>query len=158
VTLGGFAGRTVTPQLRIGWELTLIQEREDALLVVFEGGGGWALSTSLEPDSEGNPGFSWFFEHSLQAGLGYRQVFAEDFAWGFKVVSGPAWVGARSPGLPGERQLIGLLEARLEIGHYFGSTQVGLTGGLQTVFGHVAHRYASHGAGGVMFGIFANWR
>lgn len=158
VSLTGIAGRTVTPQLRLAWEVTLIQERVDALLFVLEGGGGWAISTSLEPDGEGNPGLSWFFEHTIQAGVGYRQLFSQDWAFGFRLTAGPAWVGARSPGLEDERALIGLVEGQIELGRYFGSTQVGLLGGLQTVMNHRAHQYASHGAGGVLFGIFANWR
>jgi hypothetical protein len=158
VTLGGFAGRTVTPQLRLEWEFTLIQERADALMFVLQGGGGWALSTTLTPDEQGNPGLSWFFEHTVQAGIGYRQEFAQDWAFGFKVTAGPGWVGARSPGLDDERALIGLVEGRVEVGRYFGTTQVGLLGGLQTVMKHQARQYASHGAGGVLFGLFVNWR
>lgn len=158
VSLTGIAGRAVTPQLRVGWEWTLIQERVDALLFVVEGAAGWAVSTSLQPDDEGNPGVSWFFEHTLQAGLGYRQVLGQDWAFGFKLTAGPGWVGARSPGLDDERALIGLVEGRFELGRFFGSTQVGVMGGIQTVMSHRVHRYASHGAGGVLFGIFANWR
>lgn len=158
VTLGGFAGRTFTPQVRISWEWTFIQERSDALMVVLSGGGGWAASTADQPDSDGNAPISWFFEQTVQAGLGYRGVFAEDWAWGFKVTAGPAWVGARSPGLADDRETIGLVEGLLEIGHYIGTVQVGVTGGLQTVMQHPARSYASHGAGGVMFGLFTNWR
>lgn len=158
VMLGVIAGRSVTPQLRVGWELTVLQERRDALMFELEAGGGWAVSTTLDPDNEGHAGASWFFEHSIQAGMGYRDLFSENFAWGFRLTGGPAWIGARSPGLPDERNLIGVVEGRLELGHYFDSVQVGVTGGFQSIVGQGARRYAPSAAGGGVFGIFVNWR
>lgn len=159
LTLAGVLGRTTTPQLRLGWEWTFIQEREDALMGVLEGGGGTSLSTPDQPDlNEGVPAISWFSYTTVQAGLGYRDVFAQDWAWGFKLIAGPAWARARSPGLADDHQLIGLVEGRLELGHYFGPVQVGLTGGVQEVMGHPAREYASYGAGGLVLGIFTNWR
>src|SRR5687767_276987 len=38
--VGSFFNDAVTPQLRAQWQYTLLQERVDALVVFFEGGGG----------------------------------------------------------------------------------------------------------------------
>ena len=91
VFLGTYVNQgAVVPQARLLWQLTFVQARNDALVGINEGGGGFGLT-----HPEGVSGLlvpyrmTSFYEHTLLIGLGYRATYANNFHWGFQFLTGP---------------------------------------------------------------------
>jgi hypothetical protein len=149
----------VVPQARIQWQLTLFQDRRDALVFVVEGGLGYSV---VLPDSavEGaNVPFSSFYSHTAMAGMGYRNQNPSGWHWGFQVTAGPVWYGARYQGFADEDRLGGLLEGRVHIGHKVSKTVVvGVAGGYSEPFSVSRRSVARDFLGGALVGFFADWR
>jgi hypothetical protein len=152
---GAFVGTyaragAVTPQARVQWQWTLIQDRKDALVLVAEGGGGWAAALPDTVDA--------FYEHTLMVGGAYRNQSPSGFHWGFQVTGGPLWYGAHLREVPDERYTVGLVEGRVHLGYQVGRVALGVSGGYGEPFGHRRRSVASRHLGGLLVGVFADWR
>lgn len=158
VFFGTFVGKSVTPQLRVNWELVLLQERLDALMLVFEGGVGWAASTATEPDELGHPGIGSLYQQSLQLGLGYRETSSSGFDWGFQITIGAGFFGATSPGLPADHRILPIVEGRIQAGWKVGHFELGASGGVQQLLREPPGSYVAPRAGGLLLGMYLEWR
>jgi hypothetical protein len=148
----------VTPEPRLQWQITFFEDRQDALVLVLEGGPGYALvlpDTALEgTDIPVNS----FYENTLMAGVGYRNQARDGWHWGFQVTGGPLWYGAHLTNVDDERYTVGLVEGRVHIGYAFGPVVLGVAGGFGEPFSYSKHSVARLMTGGVLLGFFADWR
>jgi hypothetical protein len=134
----------------VQWQLTLFQDRRDALVFVLEGGGGYAVGLPDTVDA--------FYEHTVMVGGAYRNQSPSGFHWGFQVTGGPLWYGAHLRDLPDERSTVGLVEGRVHLGYQVGRVAFGVSGGYGEPFSHRRRRAASAYLGGLLVGLFADWR
>lgn len=164
--LGLGAATTLTAEGRVQWELTVVQQRVDALIVYAGVGGGLGLSLSSRV------GFSGRFQAleslnraTAQFGVGYRGD-RGDWSWGFQVGAGPLLYGARYLPDPDqgrlfddEQHVVGWVEGRAQIGYRFTPA---VAGGLALSFGSGLGRpraaYAYDYLSGWIFGIYVDWR
>jgi len=148
----------ITPQPRLQWEFTFFEDRKDSLVALVEGGIGYAV---VRPDTalEGYdvPVYT-FYEHTAMVGLGYRNDSPDGLHWGFQVTGGPFWYGAHLGNLDNEHYTVGLVEGRIQIGHTVGPLVLGVSGGIGEPFSFSKHSVARFMAGGVLLGLFADWR
>ncbi|MDY7232527.1 hypothetical protein [Hyalangium rubrum] len=151
-------GGTVTPQARIQWQLTVFQDRKDALVLVLEGGGGFAVALPDTVVAGADEPIDSFHEHTVQVGGGYRNQSPSGFHWGFQVTAGPLWYGAHLRNLPDERYSAGLLEGRVHLGYQLGRVALGVSGGYGEPFSYRRRSVAAPYAGGLLLGVFADWR
>lgn len=148
----------VTPQVRLQWQFTLYQARKDALVLLAEGGLGYAVGF---PDTvvEGfDAPMDSLYENTLMVGGGYRNQSPGGVHWGFQVTAGPMWYGAHFRDLPDERYTVGLLEGRIHIGHQLGPLVLGASVGYGEPFNFKRRSIARQYTGGFLMGIFADWR
>lgn len=149
----------VVPQARIQWQLTLFQDRRDALVFAVEGGVGFAAALPDSAVEGANVPFSSFYAHTGMVGLGYRNQNPSGWHWGFQVVAGPVWYGANYEGFADEDRMGGLLEGRVHIGHKVSKTLVvGVAGGYAEPFSVSRRSVARDFLGGLLVGFFADWR
>ncbi|MBI3182997.1 MAG: hypothetical protein HYZ28_12745 [Myxococcales bacterium] len=156
-SLALYTREAVTPSIQLAWELDLLEQKHDALVLVAVGGGGYAISMAKVGPMLDVP-MTFFYQHLLAVGLGYRSVRADGFQWGLHVVSGPLLYGARFEGPPAEHFVIGTLEGRVQAGWRAGSVTFGLTLGVCQPFDYPPKSYAGELVGGLLFGAYANWR
>jgi hypothetical protein len=162
--LGAFFNGPQTLQFRASWEFVFAPERIDALELVLDAGGGWAMGVPNRPDADGNPALSSFFEHTVQAGLGYRRLRKQGFYWGAQITVGPEWYGATGVGLgPDNKPLgvehytVGVVEGRAQLGWWVGKAAVGLSIGLQQAMAHPPPSFSYNYVGGFGAGMFVHW-
>ena len=149
----------VVPQARIQWQLTLFQDRRDALVFAVEGGLGFSASLPDTAVEGSNVPFSNFYSHTAMAGLAYRNQNPSGWHWGFQVTAGPVWYGATFAGGVEEDRMGGILEGRVHIGRKVtDALVVGVAGGYSEPFSVARRSVARDYLGGVLVGFFADWR
>jgi hypothetical protein len=148
----------VTLQPRVQWQLTFFQDRKDALVLLLEGGVGYAAALPDTAVQGADVPVDAFHAHSLMVGAGYRNQSPSGLHWGFQVTSGPLWYGAHFRGLPDERHLAGLVEGRVHLGHRVGPLVLGGSVGYGEPFNFRRSSVARQYAGGLLLGLFADWR
>ncbi|WP_164000900.1 hypothetical protein [Pyxidicoccus caerfyrddinensis] len=161
---GVFLGTTVrqgavTPRVKVQWQLTFFQDRNDAFALLLEGGLGWAAAF---PDPEaGAPQtqLGSYYEHTALVGVGYRNQRTGGAHWGFQVTGGPVFYGAHfDGGAPADHRTTGILEGRIHLGYQWGATGVGAAVGYSEPFGLKKRSLGRYFVGGPMFGLFMDWR
>jgi hypothetical protein len=153
----GLAQDTVTPLGRLGWEITLNQQRGDALVVVGELGGGAAAVTSQRVGLYGSDRVE-SLRHGLAAvGIAYRGD-RGPWNWGVHATVGPLWYHARLSTLPTENYVVGWIEGRAQIGYRIGKVATGISLGYGSGFSEPVRSYTYRFTGGLMLGLYANWR
>ncbi len=162
---GSFLGTYVrngalTPQVRLQWQLTLFEQRKDALVLLVDGGVGWAANfpataTTVEGFAARTDSF---YEHTAMVGVGYRNQAPSGFHWGFQVTGGPVWYGAHFRNLPHESETAGLMEGRIHVGYRVGPVVLGVSGGYGEPFSFRRRSVSRQFLGGAQFGFFADWR
>lgn len=155
---GVFYNVTWTPQLRATWELTLIQARNDAFLVFFEAGGGYAVWMPSFFGS-GSDAMTLFYQHTALAGVAYQALYKSGLSWGFQVGTGPVFYGARIENAPRENLITGWVEGRVQLGWRVGKLTYGLSGGYANLY-NAPRRGVQSGTfvGGFLGGIYMDWR
>jgi hypothetical protein len=159
--LGTYLRRgTMTPQPRLQWQFTFFEKRKDALVLLLEGGLGYSLvlpENAVEGLATDVP-FDSFYENTVMLGAGYRNQSPDGWHWGFQVTAGPLWYGAHFTNLPDERYTAGLMEGRVQVGYQFGPTVLGASLGYGEPFSYKRRSVSRYFAGGVLLGLFADWR
>lgn len=159
--LGTYLRRgVVTPQARLQWQFTFFEQRKDALVLLLEGGLGYSVirpKTAVEGLGTDVP-FNSFYENTVMAGVGYRNQSPDGWHWGFQVTSGPVWYGAHFTNLPDERYTVGLMEGRVQVGKQVGSTVLGASLGYGEPYSYKRRSVSRYFVGGVLLGLFADWR
>jgi len=157
--LGTFLrGGAVTPQVRLQWQATLFEQRKDGIVLLLEGGVGWAAALPDTAIKGFDAPIHSLYEHPVLFGVGYRNQDPEGFHWGFQVAGGPVWYGAHYRDLPVERESAGLMEGRIHLGYRVGQGVVGVSGGFAEPFSYKRRSVARQFLGGAQFGFFADWR
>lgn len=157
--LGSYVRKgAVTPQARLQWQVTFFEKRKDALVLLLEGGGGWAARLPETALQGFDAPIASFYEHTLMLGVGYRNQAPEGLHWGFQVTAGPVWYGAHYRHLPHERQSAGLMEGRIHVGYRVGPAVLGVSGGYGEPFSFRRRSVSRQFLGGALFGFFADWR
>jgi len=148
----------LTAQIRLEWELTLVQERVDAFVLVFEGGGGYGLSLPENLGPARVTSMTSLYQHTLMAGLGFRADLPSGFHWGFQAATGPLIYGAKFSDLPAESGILGMVEGRAQAGWKFGSIVYGVTLGYASLYRQPSNLVSGSYLGGFLFGLFADAR
>ena len=157
ISLFTYVGAAVTPQLRLSWEVPIIKERADALILIAELGGGWAMSTPSTADANGNPPLSSLYLHTAQFGVGYRETDQNGLYWGLQVTTGPLFYGAKAPGMPVSHDTLGGVEGRLGFGYWVGKVAIGAQCGWMQLVDDPIKDYGAPYAGGFLLGGFVHW-
>jgi len=146
----------VSPTVRVGWQIGLIEQPRNDLLAVVELGTGAAVSLPYCCAA--------LYQHVAMAGIGYSST-RERFHWGFYVVAGLLWYRATyDPAteygvFPFESKLMGTSEGYGEVGlkvapNLILGLRLGYSGGWS-----VQTRYPATGLlAGAQLAVFANWR
>lgn len=148
----------LTPQVRVEWELTLVQERVDAFVLVLEGGGGYGLNLPQNLGPANVTAMTSLYQHTLLAGLGFRADRPSGFHWGFQAATGPLIYGAKFSDLPAESGILGMVEGRAQAGWKFGSIVYGVSLGYASLYQQPSHLVSGSYLGGILFGFFADAR
>ncbi len=157
--VGAFVNSSsVTPQVRLQWELTLIQERIDSLVLLFGGGGGYGLNRPQNLGPTNTSVMISLYQHVILGGFGFRADRPGGFHWGFQAATGPLFYGARFSDLPSERGVLGLVEGRADVGWRFGSIVYGVSFGYASLYQQPMRLQSGPYLGGIMFGLFADGR
>lgn len=154
-----FQNDAMVPQLRLQWQFTVLQERVDALVLVGEAGGGWALKKPSTAGPLRNDEVDALWEHSALLGLAYRGTRSNGLHFGAQLAAGPLWYGGRYHTLPDEDRFAGLLEGRLHAGYRLGpAVSFGVAVGYAEPFSYRSRSPGLRFVGGPMVGLFADWR
>lgn len=164
--LGLGADTTLSLEGRLQWELTIVQQRVDALIVFGAVGGGLGLSL---PEHVGFSGRFQALDRLNRAialvGVGYRGD-RGDWSWGFQAGGGPLLYEAKYVPDPvlgslfaDENNVVGWVEGRAHFGYRFSPS---VAGGLALSFGSglgsPRAAYAYDYLSGWIFGIYVDWR
>jgi hypothetical protein len=143
----------ITMDVRLGWELGVIEQPRNHLIIEVQVGTGTAVTFPL--------GIRAIYQHVAMLGFGYRST-REVFHWGFSVMTGPLWYrAAYNPGVPFrfESRVVTYSEATVQFGFKAAAHLiVGVYGGYGAPW-DVSNRFpATIYTGGPTFGLFADWR
>ncbi len=160
VFLGTFIfNGAVTPELRVQWEWTLVQEPRDSFVAILEGGGGYAIARpSIALASQDQAQMTFFYQHMVTLGLAYRGEWANGLHVGAQAITGPFWYGARYDNLPTEGRLTGVVEGRFQIGKRLGPVVLGVSAGLGTPYAKPLRTFSVDYLAGFVGGVFLDWR
>jgi len=156
---GTFFNTVVTPQLRLTWELTLLEREKNALLLVLEGGGGYGvlLPTNLGPT--GMLSMTRLYQLTALAGVAFHAEYEESrWHWGGQLATGPLFYGAKFSDSSTEDKVWPMLEARAQLGLRFGATVYGVSFGWAFTYPGLTSSLTTPYLGGPMVGIFADRR
>lgn len=153
-----FNNSAVTPQVRVTWEAAPVQTKRDALLLLFEVGGGYGAWMPRSFGSAGDDAMTFFYQHTLLLGLGYQARYPGGFSWGFHVGTGPLFYGARIENAPRENVVAGWVEGRVQAGWRLGDVTYGLSFGYANLYDPPRRIQSGSFVGGPMLGLYADWR
>lgn len=146
----------VAPHVRIEWDVTFYESRQDAFIGLVELGTGFGLSLPS------NIGMKELFQHVALVGVGYRNT-GSLFHWGFQFGLGPTWYRASYvPHAPYlfESRVVGYAEGRAQVGLRLAPHLIlGVYFGFASPWSFSTQLYPGNNyLGGFDFGFFADWR
>lgn len=167
VMLGvGISEETIyLPSARLHWAFTITQQRIDALVATFDIGGAHAIThTDFAGLYQRNAMESLDYGVAI-FGVGYRGDRGK-WNWGLHVGVGPmlyraTYVPTDEPtlDLPDESNVLGWLEGRVQLGYRLTES---IATGISVSYGSGLARpraaYAYDHLGGIIFGVYADWR
>lgn len=150
---------SVSPSLRIAWEIGITSGENDGLLFLLEGGGAYSLTDVVAETPTKTVTLTFLYQHAAMAGIGYRHANDwQGFHWGFSILSGPLWYGARYEGTATKtNSIIGAVEGRAQLGWTVGKVTYGVTVGYLQMYEHPLVNPAVLVLGGPTVGVFAEW-
>lgn len=159
-----FAGASLnsgvlTPQLRLQWELTMIQTDHDAFVLGIEGGGGHAVAFPSQGfGANGTDSMTLLYQYALDVGVAYRALYSNGFAWGFHIYTGPVVYGAHIQNALPENTLNGWVDGGAQVGLRAGKVVYGIAFRYASIYYTPARSQASAVVGGPFLGFYADWR
>jgi hypothetical protein len=158
--LGTFLNEgVVLPQAQLQWEIPFYQTRNDGLYLIFEGGGGLSVATPDKALPFTEAVLDSVSLYTVMGGAGYRNQRPGGWHWGFHVVTGPAFYGARFlTSTPQEDYFVGFLEGRAQVGHSVGPFVLGAAVGYGSSYNYRRRSVARPYVGGLQVGLFADWQ
>jgi hypothetical protein len=158
VGLGLIVNDGITWQARLTWLVNLVQQSNSDFIAVFEGGGGYALTQSTGLNGT-NAATTFFYQHTMQAGLGYRGHYRNGFNWGFQATVGADFFGARfGTAYQTENDIVPGVEGWAQAGLKIGAVVYGLRLGVIQTLDQPVHSNVVNNVGGFVFTFFAEWR
>jgi hypothetical protein len=136
----------------------LWSDRTGLLLLVAEGGLGYATGEPDDAGPRGNATMTYFYQHTAQLGIGYRSGLGPGFHWGFQLTTGPLGYGARFDRLPTENRFQGSIEGRVLGGLELGGIEYGLSIGYSSPYDRNDRGNSTEYLGGMMVGLYVDWR
>jgi hypothetical protein len=155
-----FHNSNITPELRLAWHITVVQQRIDSFNFIFEGGGGWAAAkrSTTDPDT-GAPPVTEMHQWHIHGGISYEGDWASGWHIGARVTAGVTLFGANFVGAPKEGlESAATVEGRVEGGYRLGRVVYGLSVGILQPWSKNPRLYSVDDIGGFSVGLFANWR
>jgi hypothetical protein len=156
--VGTFVNTAWTPQLRIQWELTALQRRADALVIVLEGGGGYGVALPQNLGPGGMVAMTRLYQLTALAGIGYRADPSSRWHWGVQAATGPLFYGTRFNDSTSEDSVLGMLEVRAQLGLRYGAYVYGISVGYAELYPGFTSTRSTPFLGGFLFGVFADRR
>ncbi len=143
----------VTPNVRLGWEGTIVSQPRNDLVWIFNLGTGVGLGVQA-PMTEHS-------QHVAVAGLGYRSD-RRLLHWGFQLGAGVAWYrAAYTPNVfyRFESRVVGYAEGRVQVGLRLSRHLIlALYGGYASPFTFDVRSPGNTFVGGVSTGLVVDWR
>jgi hypothetical protein len=134
----------ISPALRLGWEIDLIQGQRDVLAVIAELGLAY---TSINAD------LPFFWQYTAILGIGYRNQRDSGLYWGFSIGGGPIYYGYKL-----ESRWDIYTEGRLMIGWRIGPLTLTFAGGYGQWLAYNPFSVAQQFAGGPFVGTQLGWK
>ncbi len=156
--VGTFVNTVLTPQLRLTWELTLLERGKNALLLVLEGGGGYGLLLPSNLGPTGMLSMTRLYQLTALAGIGFQADYEGGWHWGGQLATGPLFYGARFNDHSSEDAVWPMLEARAQLGLRYGSTVYGVSVGYAFTYPGLTRSLTTPFLGGPIVGVFADRR
>ncbi len=144
---------SVSVNVRLAWEIGVIEQPRNHLVMLLQAGTATALSLPF--------GIKELYQHVGLVGFGFRST-RELFHWGFTIMTGPLWYRASYlPSFPYnfESRVVTYSEATAQAGlHVAKHLVVGLYAGYAAPWDVSTRFPASAYTGGFTAGLFADWR
>ncbi|MBK7863218.1 MAG: hypothetical protein IPJ65_32340 [Archangiaceae bacterium] len=134
----------ISPGLRLGWEIDLIEGQRDVLVAVLEGGLAYTRVNDAIP---------FFWQYSGGAGIGYRNQREGGLYWGFTLVLGAIYYGYKL-----EARADVLAEGRAFLGWKLGPTTLAFTAGYAQWVAYNPYSVAQRYATGPYLGVQLGWK
>ncbi|MEW5737635.1 MAG: hypothetical protein AB1938_01850 [Myxococcota bacterium] len=137
-------------QARLGWEAAFYERNGHDLVLTVHLGTGLALATPT--------GMTAHYQHVALAGFGYRKV-SKLLNWGFHWGLGIDWYRAAYDVAPLESRVVAYTEGKGQIGlRVLQNLVVGAWFGYGSPVTFDARYPGQTYCGGLMFGLYADWR
>ena len=156
--VGTYINTALTPQLRVQWELTLLQSENNGLVLVLEGGGGYGLFLPDRLGPGGDVSMTRLYQLTAMGGLGFRADYDSGWHWGGQLATGPLFYGARFKDRTSEDSVWPIVEARAQVGLRYGRTVYGIAVGYAFTYPGQSRSLTTPYLAGPMVGIFADRR
>ena len=157
--VGTYFNTVLTPQLRLTWELTLLEREKNALILVLEGGGGYGVLLPSNLGPSGMLSMTRLYQLTALAGIGFQVDYDESrWHWGGQLATGPLFYGARFSDGFKEDSVWPMLEARAQLGLRYGSTVYGISVGYAFTYPGLTSSLTTPYLAGPMAVIFADRR
>ena len=147
------SGSTFSVEARLGWEITLIDQRTN-MVALLELGPAFGVSTPAAVER--------LYQHTVVAGVGLRPGRHRKVQWGASLLFGAMLYGAHVPGLPPpydyDQQLDGLLEGRVHVGLNLGPLALAAYFGVSQIWYVNVRKTSAPYVGGLSFGFLVDWR
>ena len=143
----------VSPNVRLGWEISVLEQPRNDLVIVLDVGSSTSLALPL--------GLRALYQHVAVVGVGYRSN-REVLHWGFQLTAGAVWYRAafdpRTPYLF-ENRVLSYSEGRVQLGarlkeHFIVAGYVGYAAPWSIAPRFPANIYV----GGPVAGLVVDWR
>ncbi len=131
---------SVSLATRLGWELDLVDQPRNTLVLGFQLGAAYSLSLN-------------FWQYVALLGLGYRMQRQVGFHWGFDVGAGPAIFGDQR-----ERRALPYIEGRVHAGWRFEPVTIALCGGYAQWIARDTFSTIYLNLGGWFVGALIGWK
>lgn len=137
-------------QVRLGWEAAFYERRGHDLVFTVHLGTGLALAKPT--------GITDHFQHVALAGLGYRKV-SKLVNWGFHWGIGIDWYRVAYGFAPLESRVVAYTEGKAQLGlRVLPNLVLGGWFGYGSPLAFDARYPGQTYSGGIMFGLYADWR
>jgi hypothetical protein len=143
-----FGNGAVSPALRLGWEVDLVDQPRNNLVFGVQAGVAYSASTPQ--------GVGLLWQYVALAGIGYRMQREIGFHWGFDIGFGPALYGNR--GDTKEQRVTPYIEGRVNLGWKLRAVTLSACGGYAQWIARDPFSAVQRHIGGPFLGVLLGWK